>query len=214
MSFSIPSLKSFITPVTISAGYGVSPSLLMLHGETVVDSSANNWTLTNTNVTASSVQKKFGTNSLSFNGTSSNLLLPNNAAFSLSTYTIEAWIYVNSLASDMGFYSSSSVGNIVCVIKNTGAVNISNNIGYSTTSATTPITTGAWFHLALVNNAGVTVYVNGNSIVTQASSTNMNYGYIGSIASSTYFNGYMDEFRISNSAIYTSNFTPPATAFA
>jgi hypothetical protein len=213
MSFSIPSLKSFISPVTISAGYGVSPSLLMLHGETVVDSSANNWTLTNTNVTASSVQKKFGTNSLSFNGTSSNLLLPNNAAFSLSTYTIEAWIYINSLSADMGFYSSSTVGNIVCTIKNTGAVNLSNNIGYSTSSATTPITAGSWFHLAIVQNAGVTVYVDGNSILS-VTSTNMNYGYIGSIASATYFNGYMDEFRISNSAIYTSNFTRPTAAFA
>jgi len=213
MSFSIPTMKSFLTPVTISSGYGVSPSLLMLHGETVVDSSANNWTLTNTSVTASSAQKKFGSNSLSFNGSSSNLLLPNNAAFSLSTYTIEAWIYVNSLSADMGFYSSSTIGNIVCTIKSTGAVNLSNNIGYSTSSATTPITAGSWFHLAVVQNAGVTVYVNGSSILSVAS-TSMNYGYIGSIASATYFNGYMDEFRISNSAIYTSTFTPPTAAFA
>jgi hypothetical protein len=212
MSFSIPTMKSFLTPVTISSRYGVSPSLLMLHGETVVDSSANNWTLTNSSVTASSAQVKFGTNSLSFNGTSSNLLLPNNAAFSLSTYTIEAWIYVNSLSADMGFYSSTG-GNILCTIKSTGAVNLSNNVNYSTSSATTPITAGSWFHLAIVQNAGVTAYVNGNSILS-VSSTNMAYGYIGSIASATYFNGYMDEFRISNSAIYTSNFTPPAAAFA
>lgn len=212
MSYSIPSLRPFITPITIASGYGVSPSLLMLHGETVVDSSANNWTLINTSVTASSAQFKFGSNSLLFNGSSSNLLLPNNAAFSLSTYTIEAWIYVSSLASDVGFYFSQGAA-INCKILTTGAIYLNNGVAGQATSATTPITTGSWFHLAIVQNAGVTVYVNGNSVLTFGS-TNMAYGNIGSFGASSYFNGYMDEFRISNSAIYTSNFTPPAAAFA
>ena len=76
---------------------------------------------------------------------------------------------------------------------------------------------GQWVHVALVNNAGSgTVYYNG---VAQSASGNFgNYGqtldlYIGKRGSIPYqpFNGKLTNIRITDTAVYTSNFVPSLT---
>jgi hypothetical protein len=73
---------------------------------------------------------------------------------------------------------------------------------------------GVWVHVALVNNAGAgTVYYNG---VAQGATGNFgNYGqtqdlYIGKRGNNAfqYFNGKLTNIRITDTAVYTSNFVP------
>jgi hypothetical protein len=86
-------------------------------------------------------------------------------------------------------------------------------------STATTLGTGQWYHLAFVNNAGsLAIYINGVSSATSAisgtpqSSTTLPLT-IGA-TNSVYFNGYIDDLRITKGyARYTANFTPPTAAF-
>ena len=67
---------------------------------TFIDNSPNNLTVTSNNgVAISTVQSKFGGTSGLFDGTNDYLSIADTAAFRLGSvaYTIEAWIYLNSL---------------------------------------------------------------------------------------------------------------------
>ena len=74
-----------------------------------------------------------------------------------------------------------------------------------------------WYHVALVRNGtSLNVYRDGISIISVTNSIDFdNTGnlHIGSSDGSGYFTGYMDEFRISNIARYTADFTEPTEAF-
>jgi Concanavalin A-like lectin/glucanases superfamily len=90
------------------------------------------------------------------------------------------------------------------------------NKQYSTT-----ISINTWYHIALVRNSNnIILFVNGTSICTITSSaslsynTALNYTVIGgSNYSINYqFIGYIEDFRITRLARYTSNFTPPTAS--
>ncbi|MDP6770437.1 MAG: LamG domain-containing protein, partial [Anaerolineales bacterium] len=80
-----------------------------------------------------------------------------------------------------------------------------------------------WQHVAVVRESGtIRFYVNGVQTGTHNSNTNPS-GSFGKTAvmrigddgqGSDIWKGYMDELRISNTARYSSNFTPPTTAFS
>jgi hypothetical protein len=81
------------------------------------------------------------------------------------------------------------------------------------------IIAGVWQHVAVVNTAGTAqLYVNGFAVGATYSmpalSTTPVYCAIGQRAngyspSGTYYNGYISNLRITTSAVYTGNFTPP-----
>ncbi len=82
-----------------------------------------------------------------------------------------------------------------------------------------------WYHVAYVSyNGTIKVYINGtaDSTTFDASSTTWTFTdtnvYVGaryySSAVQAPFDGYLDEFRVSHFARYTSNFTAPTKAFA
>ena len=74
-----------------------------------------------------------------------------------------------------------------------------------------------WVHFAVVRNGTtLTAYQNGTSIGTTTNSTNisnsstqLNIGSEGT--SNTYYNGYISQFRWTNSAVYTGNFPKPTS---
>ena len=111
----------------------------------------------------------------------------------------------------------SQVNQVMIFINSAGNLTLSNGVNTGS-SSTTSISTGSWVHIAVVNTSGGSCigYIDGISSVTYyAGSISMSYGKIGSASyNAMYFDGYIDEFRISNSAIYTGNFTPPSAAFA
>jgi hypothetical protein len=88
---------------------------------------------------------------------------------------------------------------------------------------TTTVATGTWYHLAFVRNGtSVKLYVNGVEEASNTLSANFNIdvgdttdSWVGGTAFGTdsYYNGYIDELRVSNTARYTANFTPSTTPF-
>lgn len=201
-----------------------SSTKLLLHGDDLTDSSLHGVPLTNQGVVVSADQSKFGGKSLYFNG-SSRLLFPASAiTFGSDDFTIDWWEYCTAASTGARFSS------YYCPGTNTSGGLL---VGYqgtmiyaSTVFATWDITNGVqmlsvmpneWVHWALVRSGGVAkTYRNGVLFAT----TNMN-GVLSSDVNvpmvvgdyregdHSYFTGYIDEFRITQKAVWTADFTPP-----
>jgi hypothetical protein len=173
--------------------------------------------------------KKYGNSSISFNGTNQQLTSyrVNNVQFGSGNWTVELWAYFNSLAgaqviANYGYDTSTTRSWILYI--NAGVMRIAQSTDGSTNvdaSLGTPsISTGAWNHFAFVRNGSViTLYVNGVSTGTTATAYTLaalvtNYYFKIGGDTTNFFNGYMDDFRITKGyARYTANFTPPTSAF-
>jgi len=168
----------------------------------------------------SSAQSKFGGSSIRFDGTGDKLTVASSSdfAFGAGDFTAEAWIYRNTATGAhciFDFRSASAGNNGILLFTN-------NNIQYYVGGATrinvaTSGTANAWNHVALVRNSGTTnIYLNGTSVgsYVDGQSYTTSTVTIGSYFNNTaYFNGYVDEIRISNTARYTGAFTVPSSAF-
>jgi hypothetical protein len=113
-----------------------------------------------------------------------------------------------------------SVGNGISFGVYGGFTNGGNWVFVRHNLATIPINT--WTHVALVRNGNVfTMYVNGTSVGSETSTTSCFIGntpyFIGRrwdlFGSYPYYNGYMDEVRVSKFARYTGNFSVPTVPF-
>jgi hypothetical protein len=139
-------------------------------------------------------------------------------------FTIELWFYDNTvLGSDP---EASSAGNIIdCpsqfTISHSHDYSSPPVVGFSAGSGTTTTTTNTssdeWHHAAIVNQSGTkTFYLDGSFVGSQTSSwgpTASNIRLGNRPDNRRRFNGFIDEFRISSTARYTSSFTPPTEAF-
>jgi len=206
----------------------------MADGQAIDSAAQNNLTLYGT-AKLSTGQAKFGGTSLLLDGNSDYAELTDTDVgnFGTGNFTIECWFRsdqfdsLRTLASKyttvdgkrswrLVFQSSSKLQ--LDITPDGGGGNIQNLETAATFNANT------WYHLAVVRNgATISIYINGT-----ADSNTLNYGtatvftsptsvLIGAQSNSSgtryYFDGYIDDFRISNFARYTSNFTAPAEAF-
>ena len=233
-----PFLSQIAVPVGTTTGdvYYPQTSLLMhfngTNGSTTMtDNSKNNFTATATNgASISTIQSKFGGSSVLFDGTNDYVSIPtsNFNTFGSSNFTVELFFRSNqnnqqycSFISDEGGISSgltillniasSSDGKIG--VWQTGCVTglTSTNGGYNDNN---------WHHIAYVRNGSIaTIYVDGinqaSTTVSGNPSTPAGAFIIGAATGlSRYYNGYIDELRITNGiARYTGNFTPSTTQF-
>jgi len=174
---------------------------------------------------------KFGGSSVYFDGTGDYLSMaatPVNRINTTGDFTIEFWAYFNTVASDqrliawdnnsnnfvIAIYTSSS-GVLSYYLSSSGTTwNIAQQVSMGSISATT------WTHVALVRNGSTfTPYINGVAGTTTTSSATLTTStlpfVIGAVGNgSSPYNGYIDDFRITKGyARYTSNFTPPTSAF-
>lgn len=198
-------------------------TMLLLHGETLTDSSIYNIPVTNAGVVVSADQSKFGGKSLYFNGAaylSTVELIPQNGDF-----TVDWWEYVVDRSATRFAQSINGGCGGICA----GGANNLNELYISSTGTDWNITNGfdafsttknSWVHWALVrNNDTWTTYRNGVQF-SQLSGAGAIYSnsaglVIGSFLydSNHYFSGYIDEFRISDVARWTSDFTPPTEPY-
>jgi hypothetical protein len=175
---------------------------------------------------------KYGTGSMYFDGTGDYLKVPSaqfqNFAFGTGDFTIECWLYQIAFSSDMviaasfsswaatvNFYFGTRAGTPNILIFRGG-----NGIPI-TLNGNTGITTSTWTHVAVCRAAGVTrMFVGG---VAQAnthtgsnniSATTQSIGIGAANDGTEPMNGYLDDLRVTKGyARYTSNFTPPSSAF-
>jgi hypothetical protein len=176
-------------------------------------------------------QYKFGATSMYFDGTGDYLSIPDHADFDfgIRDFTIETWC----------FTSTTSVG--LCVLNQGTSVGNSRSwwlrFKYDTankmcfawsTDGTWQVKqlsdpddfpTNQWVHVAVVrDNNTLRLYINGVQKASASesgslynASQNLYIGHDG--GSGGYWNGYLDEIRISHLARWTENFTVPYKAY-
>jgi hypothetical protein len=157
-------------------------------------------------------QKKIGTSSLYFDG-SSNYYFPNGfLPGGTGDFTIEFWFRASNTNDNATILTA---GGIYFQFYNNQLWYFPYNGGAKITSST--ISTNTWYHVAGVRS-GTTFYLflGGTSQGTLTSVTaavSNGAGYFGMNGIYPY-TGYIDEMRISRMARYTSNFTPATEPFA
>jgi hypothetical protein len=191
-------------------------------GSSFVDSSSAARTITaGSGATQSTTQFKWGSKSASFNGSSSSLTASIPAIG--NTWTVEAWIYLNSRPNgeDAAYITDFRTGNgnnyTLGILGSSGILYFYGN--GSDLRGTASITTGAWHHVAFVNDGGsVSLYLDGSrcGTTTKTFSQQAATVVIGSRYSqdAEFVNGYIDDLRISTVARYSgSSLTIPTAAF-
>jgi len=155
--------------------------------------------------------------------------IPANVKFqNLSSFTLEFWVYMNSIQDEQiigteyqpsGWWYNPGGGLI------TGST--TNVWGPSTLWSQAIHPSGAWFHIAMVYDAGLSqnqfkIFYNGTKFYEETKVIGLigenrdvcinRHTWTGG-GSSSRLTGKIDEVRISKVARYSSNFTPPTTAF-
>lgn len=195
---------------------------------TFLDSALTPKTIT-ANGNAKQLPAKFNKSAGFFNGTSDYVKIPTSSDFDFGTgdFTIEGNLFWNDTPDTTRvFWDSGTNVSKGCSINI--APNASNYIGVyingtlKATFNTVNLTINAWNHVAVTRSTSdgkLHCWINGTQIgtgVTDATSFTANTGAaLGSYQDtpSTFWNGWMKEVRISNSARYTANFTPSTTQY-
>ena len=174
------------------------------------------------NAAVSATQSKFGGSSIAFDGTGDYLSIATDTDYGFGTgdFTIEGWFYKTTTATQYLFDTRTTLNeNSVAVQSNgSGSLRLFVNGVFVLTSSNAH-TNNAWNHLAISRASGVTrFFING--VVSTATYTDAtNYGTTKPLVvgaqynGTTAFAGYIDDFRVSNTARYTATFTPTTTAF-
>jgi hypothetical protein len=182
---------------------------------------------------ATGAQSKFGGVSMSFNGTATGYLsYPDSPDwfFGSNDFTIDFWIYPTAVpASSAGLFvqmaGNTDYNNRFAVRLNNAnppLVRVEYVLGGASQIAnftTLPLTMNAWNHVAVVRSGNtLSVYINGvfdASVAFSGSFQDMSGSiYIGAYSDGqSPFSGYLDEYRVSNVARWTSSFTPPTAPY-
>lgn len=197
---------------------------------TFIDSSSNALTLTaNGNAQISTAQSRFGGASGYFDGSGASISTTTMTPFQFGVhdFTVECWVYVINIGSYQGIIDTRSIAsysNFVFGIWNVSGTlrldHVNSNSGARLTATSTSVPLATWTHVAWARNGGtITCFVDG----IKEAATIINYGnmnsnggtaFIGQVIDPSFFNGYINELRITNGvARYTTNFTPPTAPF-
>jgi len=197
--------------------------LNMADGQAVDSAAQNNLTLV-ADSKISTAQKKIGTSSLYVDGSGDYVTFP-NTPFGTGDFTVECWVRCLGTTYDKGVWdnhtsSGSSDGLTLTRISEQqfrlfGTSELIRSGNFTITNT--------WVNVTVVRSSGtLNLFVNGVSQGTTTFTTNLKSSADFVIGGGRYsggpetgsLNAYIDEFRISHMARYTSNFTPDTEPFA
>lgn len=208
-------------------------TVLLLDGSGVTDKSPNAVQI-GYGLKITNERSKFGGTSLYTNGAARYQFGPSNL-FSMADFTIECWVngatqsdYVHTVLGAFG-YAGNWNGEGMWALRtrwlNSNEVVFTMRGQWSHTDVRTfyNVMDNNWHHIAVVRQSGtITIYIDGiargntgyvdvNTSVTEPIVVG---GYGGALSNEYYYNGYIDDVRITrNVARYTTNFIPPAVSF-
>jgi len=216
--------SNFTPPTAPPTNIGNTLFLTNFTNSGIIDSTAKNNLTTFGGATINTTISKFGSASMTFNGTTDYLTYPYTAQLSLleADFTIEAWVYITSASTQSTLITfGSETTNRFVVAVNTARQLIADIFGTATNTFTgATVTLNSWTHVAVVRSGStITGYLNGSSVGSATSSATLGNSTggvtVGRGNSSEYFIGYIDDMRVTKGyARYTANFTPPTTAFS
>lgn len=179
----------------------------------------------NGDVQVDTAQSKFGGASSLFDGSGDYISTSDDTDWDFTTTdaTIDFWIRVNVMppSSTDGLISQQAInadGNWMIYLYSTGSFAVGRQGINEIQSATGLITTGTWYHIAIVriNSTSTTkIFLDGvekGSATTGVWNNSTQELKIGRNSDGD-FDGWIDEIRISNVARWTANFTPPTSAY-
>lgn len=218
-----------------------SNTQLLLHCDgadastTFLDSSLTPKTVTAVNsAQVDTAQTKFGTGSLMLDSaTSDHLTSADNAAYELGSanFTIDMWVRFATIQAGTSMFVSkyTTTGNQRSWFWGYNGTTVSMDFRYSTdgTGATTLTqpwspSIDTWYHIAIVRSStSVFMFVDGTQIGSTDSISGTLFNGTAVLLVGDFntggagpFDGWFDEIRLSNTARWTANFTPPTDAYA
>jgi hypothetical protein len=198
------------------------------------DESLNNKIITYVNAVTDTAQSKFANSSILFDGTGDYLTIPDSADWYFSTgdFTIDFWVRFNALPgsglNEIIFYHyQNATNNWLFYTNNISGtykwtfLHYPNNASYDIEiSKNSPgLVVNTWYHIALVRNGNNwLIFQDGTQCGTTDINANDVHDFTGNLivggTASNYFNGWLDELRISKGiARWTTNFTPPTEEY-
>jgi hypothetical protein len=229
------SATAYANTSNVNTSFGASSTSLLQNFTNigVYDATTQNDLITISGAQVSNTAVKWaGSTSMRFNGSTDYLYYPGNQIFNFtsSDFTVESWVYLNALPTSdawptnyslhmvIGTVGTPSLGDgIGFIIGQTKLLIQNNDTQYASTSVHN-LAPGAWNHLAYVRYGNnFYFYVNGASKGFVAFSSSVGTGsgtYIGcETGQGAFLNGYMQDFRVTRTARYTTSFTPPTLPF-
>jgi hypothetical protein len=195
---------------------------------TFTDSGPVGHTVTaNGNAQLDTAQQKWGTAAALFDSTTDYLTVPNHTSLELATgdFTIEFWVRLADTSAGT-LMSRGSVGAQWSVYYDGDVVNFlfnTNEEGPLAISGTNSLSSGVWYHVAVVRNGDdITIYDDGDAGQTAPlSGTDDIVSSTATLAigahsdGSDSINAWLDDIRITKGvARYTAAFTPPTAEFS
>jgi len=210
--------------------------LLSYTNGAITDATAKNNLETVGNAQISTTQSKFGGSSMYFDGTNSKAVMRSlpNMNMGSGDFTVECWVYwagtttlyQNFVGSNDTFTSNACFFRVWgSGVVGAGSVGIGNptHDGTSSVYVASALTANTWTHVAATRYNGIIrVFINGVLRATGSSDTSTyDFGQGGTCVGASpwdgangWYSGYIDDLRITKGiARYTSNFTPPTSAF-
>ena len=220
------------TPPTAPVTAITNTSLLLnFTNAGIYDASAQNVVSTLDNAQVNSVQYKWSPTSIKFDGSTDYLTIPANytGQFGTSNFTIEFWQYYSNLAGyqtimSTGYVGTTTGGWLIQTGNGDGKINFyymaTGGVLVAAETGTT-VVPGTWYYIAIVKSGSTTtIYRNGTVVGSGSDTRNYSANQVLSIGGGSgagfdnyWFNGYIQDVRITKGINRTKVTTVPSTEF-